>query len=321
MPSVARLLLGGDRLVVGRLALLAQEAGQPRALLLGDVRAVQTDEARRRGRQEQHVAAAEQLLGAVAVENRPRVDLRRHAERDARRQVGLDEPGDDVDRRPLRRENQVDADGARHLREPRDRLLDLVAGDHHQVGQLVDDDDDEGQRLGRLAVLRRPLFGDRLLDVAVVLLDVPDAFGRERLVALFHLAHRPAQRVRRLLGIDDDRRQQVGDVLVHPELQPLRIDHDHPHIVRRRAVEDARQHAVDADRLAGAGRSGDQQMRHGREIGHVRLAVNGLAERDASASTSTAGRPPIRAARAARSARGCGSGSGCRRSTCRECGR
>ena len=153
MPSVGGLLLGGDRLVVDRLALLAQEAGQPRALLLGDVRAVQADEPRRRRRQEQHVALAEQLLGAVAVENRARVDLRRHAERDARRQVRLDEAGDDVDRRPLRRENQVDADGARHLRQARDRFLDLVAGHHHQVGELVDDDDDEGQRL---AASRRP---------------------------------------------------------------------------------------------------------------------------------------------------------------------
>ena len=138
----------------------------------------------------------------------------------------------------------------------------------------------KGSGLGVLAVLRRALLGDRLLDVAVVLLDVADAFGRERLVALFHLAHRPAQRVRRLLRIDDDRRQQVRDVLVHPELEPLRIDHDHPHVVGRRAVEDAGQHRVQADRLAGAGRSGDQQVRHRRQIGHVRLAVDGLAERE-----------------------------------------
>ena len=135
------------------------------------------------------------------------------------------------------------------------------------------------QRLRRLAILRRALLGDLLLDVAVVLLDVAHAVRRERLVALFHLAHRPAQRVGRLLGIDDDRRHQVRDVVVHAELEALRIDHDHPHIVRRRAVEDAGQHAVDADRFAGAGRAGDQQVRHLREVGDVRLAVDRLAER------------------------------------------
>ena len=100
----------------------------------------------------------------------------------------------------------------------------------------------KGSGFGVLAVLRRPLLGERLADVAVVLLDVAHALGRERLVALLHLADGPAQRVRRLLRIDDDRRQQVRDVLVHPELEALRIDHDQPHIVGRRAVEDARQH-------------------------------------------------------------------------------
>ena len=59
-------------------------------------------------------------------------------------------PGDDVDRRPLRREDQVDARGARLLRDARDQLLDLLAGDHHQVGELVDDDDDERHLLERL---------------------------------------------------------------------------------------------------------------------------------------------------------------------------
>ena len=138
----------------------------------------------------------------------------------------------------------------------------------------------KGSGLGASPFFGVPLLGDRLLDVAVVLLDVADAFGGERLVALLHLAHRPAQRVRGLLRIDDDRRQQVRDVLVHPELEALGIDHDHPHIVGRRAVEDARQHRVDADRLAGAGRAGDEQVRHRREVGDVRLAVNRLAERE-----------------------------------------
>src|SRR5215510_12399571 len=63
------LLVGGDRVVVGGPALLAEEARQARAFLLGDVGAVQADEARRGGRQVEHVALAEQLLRAVAVEN------------------------------------------------------------------------------------------------------------------------------------------------------------------------------------------------------------------------------------------------------------
>ena len=137
-----------------------------------------------------------------------------------------------------------------------------------------------GKRPRRLGALRHFLVLDHLPHVAVVLLDVADAERRERLVALLHLAHGPAQRVGGLLRIDDDRRHQVRDVLVHPELEALRIDHDQPHVVRRRAIEDAREHRVQPDRFAGAGRSGDQQVRHRREIRHERLAVNRLAERE-----------------------------------------
>ena len=62
-------------------------------------------------------------------------------------QVGLDGAGEDVDRRPLRRHDQVDADCPRHLRQASDRSLDLGRGGHHEVGQLVDDHDEVRQRL------------------------------------------------------------------------------------------------------------------------------------------------------------------------------
>jgi hypothetical protein len=94
----------------------------------------------------QHVALAEQLFGALFAEDGAAVDLRRHLEGDAGREVGLDRAGDDVDRGALRCHDQVDAGGARHLRQPLDRAFDLLAGDHHQVGHLVDDDDDVRHR-------------------------------------------------------------------------------------------------------------------------------------------------------------------------------
>ena len=75
----------------------------------------------------QHVALPEQRLRAHLVEDRARVDLARDLERDARRDVRLDEAGDDVDRRALRGEHEVDARGARLLRDARDQLLDLLA--------------------------------------------------------------------------------------------------------------------------------------------------------------------------------------------------
>ena len=39
----------------------------------------------------------------------------------------------------------MDADGTRHLGDPAHRLFDVPGGHHHQVVQLVDDDQDEWQ--------------------------------------------------------------------------------------------------------------------------------------------------------------------------------
>ena len=44
----------------------------------------------------------------------------------------------------MRRQDQVNAGGARFLGQTGDELLDFFAGDHHQVGEFVDDDHDVG---------------------------------------------------------------------------------------------------------------------------------------------------------------------------------
>src|SRR5712692_9002633 len=64
----------------------------------------------------EHVAAAEKLLRAARVEDDAAVDLRPDRERDARRDVGLDEAGDDVRRGALGGDDEVDADRTRQLR-------------------------------------------------------------------------------------------------------------------------------------------------------------------------------------------------------------
>ena len=71
-------------------------------------------------------------------------------------------------------------------------------------------------------------------------------------------------------------RQRVVDL----HLDHLRIDHDETQILRREAVEHAGDERVDADALAGAGGAGDEQVRHLREVGDDRFAVNILAQRE-----------------------------------------
>ena len=111
------------------------------------------------------------------------------------------------------------------------------------------------------------------------MLDVADANRRERLVAFLHLVHGPSQGIRRELGIHDHRREQVRNLFVHPELEALGINHDQPHVVRGGTEQDARQHRVHADGLAGARRAGNQQMRHRREVADEWFAVNRFPKR------------------------------------------
>ena len=134
----------------------------PLDLGVGDERPVDAADAAAAGHVE-HVALAEQLLGALLAEDGAAVDLARHLERDSGGEIGLDRAGDDVDRRALGGGDDVDAGGARHLRQALDRALDVLAGDHHQVGHLVDDDDDVGQ----LFELHLLLLVDRLAGLAV----------------------------------------------------------------------------------------------------------------------------------------------------------
>ena len=91
-------------------------------------------------------------------------------------------PVDDVDRGALRRQDEVDADGARHLGQARDGSLDLLAGRHHQVRELVHDHDDVGQVAVALVVGELP--GGELL---VVVLEPAHARTGEEVVAPLHL--------------------------------------------------------------------------------------------------------------------------------------
>ena len=98
---------------------------------------------------EEHVAVAEKRLGAGLVQDGAGVDLGRHLQGDAAGEVGLDEAGDDVHRGPLGRQDEVQTRGARFLRQPRHRSFHILGCCHHEVGELVDDDDDVGQLAGR----------------------------------------------------------------------------------------------------------------------------------------------------------------------------
>src|SRR5438445_4220666 len=76
-PLAVRAAVGRERdLLVHRGALGAEEVADRLDLVVGDPGAVHAELPRGTRRHEDHIAPAQELLGAVAVEHRPRVDLR-----------------------------------------------------------------------------------------------------------------------------------------------------------------------------------------------------------------------------------------------------
>ncbi len=225
-------------------------------LVLVHPRALDARRRRRRGAEQEHVALADEPLGALLVEDHAAVGGARHREREAGRHVGLDDAGDDVDRRALGGDDEVDADGAGHLGDAADRVLDVARRHHHEVGQLVDHHEDERQARERAHDLaaRRHVVGQVAAVVGgVVAGDVAEADLGEQVVAALHLPHRPGQRVGGLLRVGDHLGEQVRQPVVLPHLDPLGVDEDHAHLVGRRAHEDRGDDRVEAARLARAG--------------------------------------------------------------------
>ena len=66
--------------------------------------------------QKEHVSISEQLVGSVLIEHHAAIGSAGDLETDPCGQIAFDQTGDDIDRRLLRREDQVDSDGPALLR-------------------------------------------------------------------------------------------------------------------------------------------------------------------------------------------------------------
>src|ERR1035437_6959775 len=213
-----------DLRFVAGLGLPCDEAHDVFQFFVSDERALRAFEIRGTGRQVKHVAFAEQFVRAHRIENRPGIHAAGDLEGDARRDVRLDDAGDDVHGWPLRGDDAMNARRARHLRDARDGHFHIRRRHEHQVRQFVNDDDDIGKFFGnddvvlarhdnlfvhfdgetirarldfflfdgerQFGFLRRQRF---VLGPFVEGFDVADADARENLVALFHFVDAPAR--------------------------------------------------------------------------------------------------------------------------------
>ena len=181
----------------------------------------------------------------------------------------------------------MNAGSTRFLRQTGDEFFDLLAGDHHQIRQFIDDDDDvrhATQRLGRLRgqaqrIRNRLTLLGGFLDMVVGAGQVTYAQLGHDLVAAFHLGHTPGQGIGGLTHIGHDRREQMRDAFIDRQFQHLGVDQNQTHRIRLGFIEHRQDHGVNADRFTGTRGTRHQQMRHLGQIGDDRLAADVLTQR------------------------------------------
>ena len=160
---------------------------------------------------------------------------------------------------------------SRLLCDAADRILYVIGRGHHQVGKLVDDNDD----LGKL------LLVGIVCDGGIVALEIAHAFSLDQLIAALHLGHRPMKCTCRLLRLTDHRDKQVRQTVVYIQLDLLRVDEDKLNLVGSRLEEQAHENAVNADRLTHTGGTCNENVRHLRNVHEDRLSGNVHAQRHA----------------------------------------
>ena len=159
--------------------------------------------------------------------------------------------------------------GTAQLGDTNDRGLDILAGDHHQVRKLVDDNDQIGHLLGRVVVMLK-LAGGLLF---VVGRDLTHVETLEDLQATLHLGHGPLQSARGLLGLGHHGHIEMRQTVIARKLDALGVDHDQANVLGKGSHEQGRDDGIDHHRLTRTGRAGDQQVGHLGEVSDDRRAL------------------------------------------------
>ena len=107
-----------------------------------------------------------------------------------------------------------------------------------------------------------------------------EAERREVVVAHVHLFDDPGQRLCGLLGVGDDRRDQVRHALIGGEFDALGVDQDEAHLGRLGAHQNRGNHRVDERGFSGTGCTGHQEVRHLGQVGHNVATFDVFADAD-----------------------------------------
>ena len=206
-------------------------------------------------------------------------------ERDAGRDVGLNQACDHVYRWALGCQNQVYACGTGFLRQAGNLLLHFFAFHHHQIGQFINDDHDVRQFfqgfwfIGREAewVEQRFVGFTSGLYFVIKACQLAHAHVCEQAVATLHFGHAPIEGIGSLLHVGHDRREQMGDTFIYRQFQHFRVYHDEAHFFGRGLVEHGQNHGIDGNRFARTRGACHQNVGHFAQISHHGHACNVFA--------------------------------------------
>ena len=161
----------------------------------------------------------------------------------------------------------MDAGRTGKLCQTADRILHFSRRNHHQVGKLVHDNDDLRQFFRFFAVFIRRQLG----NFRIVAFHIAHVEFRKFVITVCHLRNRPVQSSGSLFRVCDNRDKKVRNAVINRKLNDLRVDHDQFDVFRFCLINNTHNQRVDADRFTGTGRTGDQKMRHFRDICDDRL--------------------------------------------------
>ena len=153
--------------------------------------------------------------------------MRGNSESDPRRDIGLDQACYNICGRPLGRNDQMHPGCSCLLCQTTDRFFHLRFGDHHQISQLVDYDDD----LRHHQILIAPL-----LYYFIIACHFPHAFFCKSPVPVIHLCHRPVESSCSLGRLCHHRYQHMRDPVIVGKFHHFRVDQNQLDFIRRRFI-------------------------------------------------------------------------------------
>src|SRR5690606_11757994 len=121
-------------------------------------------------------------------------------------EVCLYNTGNNVHGWALRRDNEVYADSTSQLREARNRSFYLLARRHHQIGKLIDNEDDIGQE--SVTFFRIKLSRHKF---CIILLQITRTCILENFISVLHFNTKRVQCMNHLAGIRNDRLLRVRE--------------------------------------------------------------------------------------------------------------